>query len=111
MINKSIKINKFPAEFRIDGRYITDNKIIAIAFNSYFSNIGRNMAQQIINPVKSYHDLLPAKTNLKVPFGLIDIEETTSVISNSKNKSSFDHDSISNKLVKLIKSVIIKTSH
>ena len=51
MINKTIKINKksrFLAEFRIDDIYITDNKTVANAFNSYFSKIGR-------------YDFLPAK--------------------------------------------------
>ena len=41
MINKSIRFNKkseFSAELRIDDRYITDDKIIANAFNFYFSN-------------------------------------------------------------------------
>ena len=55
MLNKSIKINKkseFLVEFRIDERYITDNKVIANAFNIYFYNIGRDMTQHKISPDK-----------------------------------------------------------
>ena len=48
------------------------------------------MAQQIINPVKLYHDFLPHKRNLKFSFRLIDTEET-----NLKNESSFGDDLIS----------------
>ena len=67
------------------------------------------ITQQIINPVKWYHDFLSVKQKLNFSFGIIDTEETTSVISNLKNKSWFGHDLISNKLVILIKSVIVKT--
>ena len=54
--------------------------MITNAFNNNYSNIGRDMAQRIIHPVKSYHDFLTAKSNLKSSFRLIDTEETNSVI-------------------------------
>ena len=49
--------------------------------------ISPTLAKQVINHVKSYHDCLPAKPELNFSFRLIDTEETTSVISNLKNKS------------------------
>ena len=61
-INKSNikKSSKFPAVFRINDRCMIDNTIIANAFNSYVSNIGREIVQQIINHVESYQDFLAA---------------------------------------------------
>ena len=47
------------------------------------------------------------KNNSDFVFRLIDIEQTDSLISNPKNKSSFGYGLIS-KLVKLLKSVIVR---
>ena len=111
MINKSIKSKKkndFPTEFKVDDRYVTDYNVVANAFNSYFANIGKEMAQHIKDPNTSYQYFLSTKTNTKFVYELIDIKQTDSLISSLKNKSSFGYDLISNKLVKLLKPVIVR---
>ena len=42
---KSQKKNDFTTEFKINDRYVTDNKVVANVFSIYFYNIGKEMIQ------------------------------------------------------------------
>ena len=48
VINKA-KNNTLPNKFKISDKFITDSKIISDSFNSYFTNIGKNLASKIPN--------------------------------------------------------------
>ena len=57
ILNKSQKQKNYPDTFLVDGKLISDKLIIAKQHNSYFSNIGQNLASEIITPNnKSFTD-------------------------------------------------------
>ena len=52
ILNKSQKQKKLPDTFLVDVKLISDKLIIAKQFNSYFSNIGQNLASEIMGEKK-----------------------------------------------------------
>ena len=81
---------------------------IANAFNNYFINIRRQLSDTIQSP-HHYSDYLhnQVKSHLQLkPISEIDIRN---IINNLKNKASYGHDEISNKLIKRAGPALIKS--
>ena len=91
--------NSRQSEFIVNNNKLTDPGDIANAFNDYFINIGRQLSDKIQSPhhYSDYlHNQVESHLQLK-PISEIDIRN---IINNLKNKASYGHDEISNKLIK-----------
>jgi len=95
------------SEFVIDNKVITDHDEIANGFNTYFVNIGRSLAESI-QPLHSYSEYIGIQTNSRLAFHIVDENHVIKIIDKLKNKSSFGHDEISNKLIKRSKEVLVQ---
>ena len=84
---------------------ISDENQIAEEFNNYFINIGTKLAEKIM-ATKNFNEYLNRLTSALFDFHPIKEKETLRIIQNLKNKSSFGHDNIANKLLKLSKEVL-----
>ena len=95
-----------PTNLFHDGVELSDAKEIAISLNTYFATIGEKRAASIhvnnnvSDDFKQYLDT-PAETRLKV--NCVTENEAIKAINILENKSSSEHDGISNKSLKLIK--------
>ena len=90
--------NSRQSEFIVNNNKLTDPGDIANAFNDYFINIGRQLSDKIQSPhhYSDYlHNQVESHLQLK-PISEIDIRN---IINNLKNKASYGHDEISNKLI------------
>ena len=90
--------HKFPDTFRDKESNITDRKEIANLFNSYFANIGKQMAdsQPDIKGFESYLSQTKGKFNLEK----VNDETVSKIMKKQKPKLSCGLDGINNKLVK-----------
>ena len=104
ILNKSEKQKNYPDTFLVDGKLISDKLIIAKQFNSYFSNIGQNLASEIIAPNnKSFTDYLIAPCGIGFNFVNVTVTDVMKIIDNLQAKTSSGVDGLSVKLLKLIK--------
>ena len=86
---------------------ISDKVVLANQLNLYFSNIGSNIASQIvISDEKSYTDYLHSPCKIEFKFKEITVQYTKEIIDSLKAKSSCGVDGLSVKLLKLIKGEI-----
>ena len=82
----------------MDGKLISDKLIIAKLFTSYFSNIGQNLASEIISPNnKSFTDYLISPCGIGFNFVNVTVADIIKIIDNLQAKTSSGFD------VKLIK--------
>jgi hypothetical protein len=58
LINRTKTMSKFPDIFKNNQTVISDPQLIADSFNSYFTNIGANLADQIVRTPATYHHYL-----------------------------------------------------
>ena len=109
-LNRRKNKSKFPSEFIVNNRSITDHKEIADQFNIFFSNIGSTLSHSIeINDnTLDFTDYLNNPTEHRFNFNRITESETLSIINKLKSKNSSGKDEISNKLLKSIKDEIAK---
>ena len=109
-LNRRKNKSKFPSEFIVNNRSITDHKEIADQFNIFFSNIGSTLSDSIeINDnTLDFTDYLNNPTEHRFNFNRITESETLSIINKLKSKNSSGKDEISNKLLKSIKDEIAK---
>ena len=113
VINETINrkpSNKTVNTFIINNEKVTDQTEIANSFNNYFVNIGKSLSEQIHTNCH-FSDYLHNSTVTKFKFELVDDAKVENIIKKLKNKSSFGHDLISNKIIKMSSSVLIKTTH
>ena len=89
---------------------ITDTKDIANHFNNFFFNIGKNLFFSIKpdNRNAAFTDYLHNPTDHCFTFSQINESKVLSNINKLKNKTSSGKDTIFNKLLKSIKSEILK---
>jgi hypothetical protein len=109
IINKNKNSQCFPNSFLINGNRISDTCRIADEFNRYFVDIGPNLSDNIITPQN-----LSFKDYLKFPvlsrsfcFNKINDSDVSKIIDQLKPKTSSGIDCISNKLIKMLKEVIL----
>ena len=109
VINSDTNNKSFPKYFNIDDIPINDSKEIANHFNKYFIEIGPRLAREIPHITDmQFHDYLGYPPNCNLIFQNITESEVLKVIDSLKPKTSYGIDSISNKLLKLIKLEIIE---
>ncbi len=78
-------------------------------FNSFFTNVGQNLNNAInLHPDQSFNHYLKNRYNLKLTFQNIDEENVSEIINKLSSKASFGFDGISAKLLKSIKTAVIK---
>ena len=98
---------KLHCEFDLDGKVITNSDEIADAFNEYFVNIGRKLSCQII-PVHKHSHYLDNETKKRMKLEVVNEDNINEAINRLKNKSSYGHDEISNKIIKRAKNSLIQ---
>ena len=89
----------------VNNNKLTDPGDSANAFNDYFIIIGRQFPDKIQSP-HHYSDYL--HNQVESHLQLISISEISNIINNLKNKASYGHDEISNKLIKRAGPALIK---
>ena len=80
---------------------------IANHFNDYFINISRTLLQQI-QPTHSFDHYLNENAASRLQFYPVNKEYISKLIDKLKNKASYGHDNISNKLIKSAKEVVVE---
>ncbi len=80
---------------------ISDRLVISKAFCKYFTEIGRTLASKIPPPKKAFHKHMKNKLNINFFMHPTDPVEIRKTISSLKPKTSYGHDNISSKLIKL----------
>lgn len=107
LIGKTSNKHDISSYFKIDGT-LTDNKlIISNEFCNFFSNIGKNLAQQIPTSQFSFSKFLKNSTESSIFFTPTDYEEISKIILKLKPQKSSGIDGISNILIKKISNSII----
>ena len=95
------------SEFVINDETICDPDVIANKFNEYFINIGRTLSDRITSQ-QHYNDYLSNSCDKRFIFKSVNETHILEIINKLKNKSSYGHDRISNKLIKRAKEVLAK---
>lgn len=102
ILHKNKTKSQLPNYFNINGDHISEPKVIADNFNSFFVNIGPNLANNIdINNKPSFESYLRNKPNTKFHFDVINKDTILKIMKNMKPKSSCGIDKMSLKLLKL----------
>ena len=98
------KKSKFPDFFTTkDGNKVSDSKLIAEHFNSFFANIGNSLASDIPDPPPDFKQSFSPYVNPKsLFFTPTSPEEIIKLTSNLKNSHSCGNDGISNILLKQV---------
>ena len=109
ILNKSQQKRELPNTFKIDGELVSDKHNIADRFNTFFTNIGPNLASKIEVTNNNFKDYLLYPSNTIIKLDPIDINVTEKIIDELKSKSSCGEDGLSVKLLKLIKEDISKS--
>ena len=86
---------------------ITNSDEIADAFNENFVNIGRKLSNKII-PVHQHSHYLDNETNKRMKLEVVNENNINEAINRLKNKASYGHDEISNKIIKSAKNALIQ---
>ena len=89
--------NSRQSEFIVNNNKLTDPGDIANAFNDYFINIGRQLSDKMQSP-HHYSDYLHNQVESHLQLKPISEIDISTIINNLKNKASYGHDEISNKL-------------
>ena len=104
IFNKSNSQTDLPTYFQQDGVKISNSTDIANGFNDFFVKIGPSLAQNITQPVNSdFKRFLKKPTQKVFQFQSIQSSDVIKAIDSLKNKSSYSHDRLSNKMLKMIK--------
>ena len=98
---------KLHCEFDLDDKVITNSDETVDAFNEYFVNIGRKLSCQII-PVHKHSHYLDNETKKRMKLEAVNEDNINEAINRLKNKSSYGHDEISNKIIKRVKNSLIQ---
>ena len=101
------KRDALPNRFLVGEQYIDDPKQIANAFNSYFINIGPSVASHIVTNV-SYKDYLSENHTTTIKMKFVKEEAVDSIINKLKNKTSRGIDGISNQILKIAKTELLR---
>ena len=98
---------KLHCEFDLDGKIITHSDEIVDAFNEYFVNIGQKLSCQVI-PVYQHSHYLDNETDKQMKLEVVNEDNINEAINSLKNKPSYGHDEISNKIIKSAKNSLIQ---
>ena len=110
ILSRTYRKKTFPNSFIYNENTIADKTAIANTFNSYFTNIGPNLANQIKNSTnKTFRFYLNGNHNNVFNFQLINEETISKTIDDMHTKASCGFYGISSRLLKLIKPVLTKS--
>ncbi len=101
ILNKS-KTQTFPDSIQIGDSTVTDNNKIAEEFNTYFTNIGSQLAGKIPASIKHYTEYLPPMTEESFFIYPSTKEEIELIVKNFDGHKSCGFDNISPKVIKAI---------
>ena len=94
-------------EFLINNHLVNDPEVIANSFNEYFVSIGRKLAEKI-QPAQHFSSYLNAPSETVFNFVPVTEQNISDIIEHLKNKSSYEHDCLSNILIRRIQNVLIE---
>ena len=108
ILNRKSKNRSYPEEFLINNTTVSDKTQIANEFNSFFTNIGKNLASKIshVGP-ETYMDYLTQNITSNLAFNQVTNSEVESAIKKLKSTSSQGNDTLTSKLIKLLSPHII----
>ena len=111
-LNRNNKTQKV-TEIRCNSNtIIEDPQTIAETFNSYFSQIGQKLAENIPTNERRFHDFLSNQNSHSLFFVPTNQEEITDIVNNLKPKKSSGYDGIDNCLLKsIIQSIVNPLVH
>jgi hypothetical protein len=97
-----------PKSITINNVSYTDKSDIVTEFNNFFTNIGKNLANNInytghLNPVDMLGNNVPSQFN----FEAVSEDSINKIIMNLKGTSSVGYDTISTKLIKLLRPYLV----
>ena len=99
-----------PSSIIIRDTEITENKSIANHFNTYFNNIGKNLAASLdSNNLKDFKSYLSKNFNQTFELKLVNDDDIIKIINELQPKNSNGHDEISNKLLKTLSPTLIQS--
>ena len=108
ILHRSIKTSSLPEYFKNGDNKITDHVEIANYFNSFFTNIGKDLANKIKNDSNTnYSYYLTGNSENRFQFQEINEESILKIIDNFPAKSSSGCDGITLKQLKYLKYVLI----
>ena len=110
IFNKCNKKKNSILKILVNGTNITNPKDIANEFNSFFANIGPLLASKIDTSNKrNFQSYLQNTITSKFNFTTVDKEEILKIIMNLKSKTSFGHDDMTTKSLKMLAPVLLET--
>lgn len=109
ILSRTKRKKTFPQFFKDGNNIITSKLAIVNHFNSFFTNIGPNLSNSIIDIPnnKSFRSFLNTRKNYNFNFKNINTDIVNTIIDKLAPKSSTGYDGISTKLLKTIKNVIL----
>ena len=108
ILQRKRKQHSYPNEFLIQNTLVEDRNMIANEFNSFFVNIGKNLASGIKHAgPENYKKYLNEAVTTNFTFKPINTTEVTTAINKLKNTSSHGNDHLSSQLIKKLSPYII----
>ena len=109
VINRKDKKHSTPEFFKIQDQNISDPVEIANAFNDFFINLGKNLANRITQPENiTFQNYLSRSYRNEFKFETVHESEVKKIIKDLKPKTSYSQDRLSNILLKFIGNDISK---
>ena len=103
IIHKKGNSKTYPDNFSVNGEILSEPTEIATAFNSYFTNIGEELASKIIHTGPDSHkDFLTEEINSSFEFQPVNENEIARIVEKIKGTSSCGYDQLPSKLLKLL---------
>ena len=94
----------------VNGRKITDQQEIANEFNNFFVNIGPKLASCIdTENKKPFSSYLHRTVSSNFHFSTVTVEDITKILHSLQSKTSFGHDNISTKFLKVIAPALLSS--
>ncbi len=100
IIGKSNDKTCISDSFTIDGKAISDPNVISNGFCSFYSTMGKKLANKIRPPDKHFTEYMPEPCDASIFLKPTSYKEIFTIISKMKAKTSTGYDGISNKLLK-----------
>ena len=109
LLSRNYTNKSFPQSLVIDGTQISDKREIVNTFNSFFTNIGVDLANKIAySGNKTFRDYLTDNESDNLSFTNVDEHTVINIINSLPTKHSSGYDTISTKLLKEIALTISK---
>ena len=102
IINKRSKDSTYPDCFEMNGRKFTNKNDIANGFNTFFANIGKELAAKIDPPLNgtSIHDYFDNKNTQSMFLSPVTEEEVVGIVRTCNSKTSTDSNGMSMAILK-----------